>query len=325
MKRIISGLICTIIFVCFCNIYVSALNIGHYTGHAQTYYINPDTGVTDDGGSRNEAVGEGMCRSVIAETALIEYDGVNTYATLRVLLLSNIRDLKLFVQKTKGDSNSYTEVDPEIMSEDAENDCADYRFQIPEPDSYIKCSAYIIPMSRDVTFYINIPGELTEGSADFIVSVEKQDTSHAQVSDSITVNVSGSDSKNNTTQNQVVGGDTKSAAASSSVNTQRTTSGTASAAASSADTAVSTNTNTVQNTVNAEQPAEAAATESATEQPVSTEKAEKDKETESPNSDSKNKNTAKTKKGSAGTIVIIIIIVLAFAAAVVAGIRHFRS
>ena len=32
---------------------VSALENGVYTAPANTYYLNPDTGVTDDGGSRD--------------------------------------------------------------------------------------------------------------------------------------------------------------------------------------------------------------------------------------------------------------------------------
>lgn len=322
MKRIISGLICTIILVCFSSVYVSALSIGHYTGYAQTYYINPDTGVTDDGGSRNEAVGEGMCRSVIAETALVEYDGADTYVTLRVLLLSNIRDLKLYVQQTKGDANSYTQISPEIMSEDAENDCADYRFKVPQSDSYIKCSAYIIPMSRDVTFYINVSGELSEGAADFIVSVEKKETNQVtndtSESNSITVNVSEQSAKNDTAQNHTVSSNTKTSAASNSTNTQKATPKLNTAAVSDLQNVAATESvQTSETPVNSEQP-----TEGVTEQPKSTEQTEKDDKLKHINS---NNSTDKTKKSNAGTITAVIVIIPVFAAALVAGIRHFKS
>lgn len=169
MKKTASVLLC-IIFICisFCAF---ALERGAYLAAAQTHYINPDTGETDDGGSKNVAVGEGMCRSVIDEAALVEFDGKHTYVTLRVLLLSNIRDLKFEIQSVKGDAQSYITAKHDIMSEDAQNDCADYRFEVKSIQNLIRCTAYVIPMSRNVTFYIDVSKITGEGGGDFAVTV----------------------------------------------------------------------------------------------------------------------------------------------------------
>lgn len=150
-----------------------AVDNGPYSVATNTFYLNPDTGVTDDGGTKNAALGEGMCRSVIDPTALIEIDGDTIYLTLRILLMSNIQNFTLDVQATPGDPDSYYTVYPEIMLEDGGMDSMDLRFEIPTIGCYIRGTAYIIPMVRDVCFYLNTDTALTpyEGN-DFIVTVQ---------------------------------------------------------------------------------------------------------------------------------------------------------
>ena len=48
-----------------------AMEDGVYTVQTRVFYRNPDTGKIDDGGSGNEELGEGMCRSVVFEKALL--------------------------------------------------------------------------------------------------------------------------------------------------------------------------------------------------------------------------------------------------------------
>jgi hypothetical protein len=157
---------------CFAPLTALAADDGVYLATTNTYYLNPDTGVTDDGGSKNAAIGEGMCRSVIYEKALVEIDGGRVYATVRVQLVSNMGAIKFTVQQKAGDPSSYSSVSPRIIAEDAGTDTADYRFEIPSVTSYIGCSTYVTPMGRDVKFYMNLSAGLTEGSGDFVVSVK---------------------------------------------------------------------------------------------------------------------------------------------------------
>ncbi len=159
---------------------VSALENGVYTAPANTYYLNPDTGVTDDGGSRDPELGEGMCRSAVYEEALIEQDASGTYVTIRMQLMSNIRDIQFSVQQTPGDPDSYESVSYDTMQEDASKDTADLRFAVPEADSYIRCDMYVIPMGRDVVYYINVSGdEAQAGSGDFVTTVDTSQTPSA--------------------------------------------------------------------------------------------------------------------------------------------------
>ncbi len=151
----------------------SALENSVCTAPANTYYLNPDTGVTDDGGSRDPELGEGMCRSAVYEEALIEKDASGTYVTIRMQLMSNIRDIQFSVQQTPGDPDSYESVSYDTMQEDASKDTADLRFAVPEADSYIRCDMYVIPMGRDVVYYINVSDdEAQAGSGDFVTTVD---------------------------------------------------------------------------------------------------------------------------------------------------------
>jgi hypothetical protein len=147
-----------------------AVDDGAYLTSTYTYYLNPDSGETDDGGSQNAAIGEGMCRSVVDKTALAEYDNGKIYLTIRLLLMSNMQDIRLFAQSRPG--GSYKSVSPKIIAEDAGADSADYRFEVSSLTGYVSWEMYVIPMGRDVKFYMNVSSSLTEGGGDFIVSVK---------------------------------------------------------------------------------------------------------------------------------------------------------
>ncbi|MFI3175669.1 MAG: heme-binding Shp domain-containing protein, partial [Bacillota bacterium] len=152
---------------------VYALENGAFTTSTTTNYINPDTGTTDDGGTQNAAIGEGMCRSIIDPTILIEVEEGKVYATVRVHLYANMPSVDLKIQGTKGDPDSYYAVSHSVMQEDFYEDFADLRFEIPNVGTRIQCTAYVTPMGREVCFYFDIASDLTAYSGtDFIVSVD---------------------------------------------------------------------------------------------------------------------------------------------------------
>jgi hypothetical protein len=165
-------LLCAALLAATAPLAAFAADDGVYLAATNTYYLNPDTGVTDDGGSKNAAIGEGMCRSVIYEKALVEIEDGKVYATVRVQLVSNMGAIKFTVQQKAGDPASYASVSPRIIAEDAGADTADYRFALPSVTGYIGCSTYVTPMGRDVKFYMNLSSSLTAGSGDFVVSVK---------------------------------------------------------------------------------------------------------------------------------------------------------
>lgn len=149
-----------------------ALDFGVYTASTTTNYLNPDTGVTEDGGTQNVELGEGMCRSAVGETALIEVDADgNIYVTMRMLLYSNLSKIKFYTQAKSG--GSYSAVKASITAEDAANDSADFRFKVPKAGCNVKTIMYVAPMGRDVTFFWHVnAGAAKAGSGDFVVNID---------------------------------------------------------------------------------------------------------------------------------------------------------
>lgn len=149
-----------------------ALDFGVYTASTTTNYLNPDTGVTEDGGTQNVELGEGMCRSAVDQTALIEVDADgNIYVTMRMLLYSNLSKIKFYTQAKSG--GSYSAVSASITAEDAANDSADFRFKVPKAGCNVKTTMYVAPMGRDVTFFWNVnAGTAKAGSGDFVVNID---------------------------------------------------------------------------------------------------------------------------------------------------------
>jgi hypothetical protein len=167
-QKIITAILTAALMSALTPLSTPAAQDGVYLAATNTYYLNPDTGRTDDGGSQNAAIGEGMCRSVVDKDALVEIENGRLYLTVRLLLMSNMRDVRLFVQQSPG--GAYQTVTPRIMVEDAGADSADYRFEVPSITAYISWEMYVDPMGRDVKFYMNVSDALREGSGDFIVS-----------------------------------------------------------------------------------------------------------------------------------------------------------
>ncbi len=124
-----------------------------------TNYKNPDTQEIDDFGTKNEAIGGGMCRSIVDPIAIIEEYPDHTYATFRLKLISNITDIELSVQTIAGDPDSYKPVFYDIMKENGEENSADFRFPLPSIDTNVRFLGYVTPMGRQVLFYFNASSE----------------------------------------------------------------------------------------------------------------------------------------------------------------------
>lgn len=165
------SIVMAMIVCCCMQVNAFALDDGVYTGDTLTYYLNPDTGKTDDGGTGNVEIGEGMCRSAVYEKALIEQQEGKTWITLRMLLYNHISDIRIYTQNSpKGD---YTEAKYSVMAENAANGSGDMRFQVPSAECYVKTKMYVAPMGRDVCFYWKVDGSTAQrGNSDFVQTVK---------------------------------------------------------------------------------------------------------------------------------------------------------
>ena len=147
---------------------VLAASPGIYTATATSHYRHPTTGVIEDsGGESSYVLGQSMTDSALNKAALVEVDSSGaTWVTIRLNLMDNIQSPQFQVD---GSSVSAT-----LMQEDYTNNTADYRMRVNSENSIIRCNMYVIPMGREVIFYITV-GNLQSGSGDFVTSITVQE------------------------------------------------------------------------------------------------------------------------------------------------------
>ena len=150
------------------SIPVLAASNGIYTATATSHYKHPTTGLIEDsGGEGSYVLGQSMTDSALNKAALVEVDSSgSTWVTIRLNLMDNIQSPQFQVD---GSSVSAT-----LMQEDYTNNTADFRMQVPSENAIIRCNMYVIPMGRDVIFYITL-GNLQSGSGDFVTSITVQE------------------------------------------------------------------------------------------------------------------------------------------------------
>lgn len=141
-----------------------AASNGIYTATATPHYRNPLTGkIEDSGGEDSEVLGQSMTESATDTKALVEVDSNgNTYVTVRLKLMDNIQNPTF---KVDGSS-----VSASLMQEDYSANTADFRMKVASENSVICCSMYVVPMGRDVIFFITV-SNLNSGSGDFVTSI----------------------------------------------------------------------------------------------------------------------------------------------------------
>lgn len=141
-----------------------AASNGIYTATATPHYRNPLTGkIEDSGGEDSEVLGQSMTESATDTKALVEVDSNgSTYITVRLKLMDNIQNPTF---KVDGSS-----VSASLMQEDYSANTADYRMKVASENSVIRCSMYVVPMGRNVIFFITV-SNLNSGSGDFVTSI----------------------------------------------------------------------------------------------------------------------------------------------------------
>ena len=169
LKRAICSMVVMLALVAgITSIPVLAASNGIYTATATSHYRHPTTGVIEDsGGEGSYVLGQSMTESALNKAALVEVDSSGaTWVTIRLNLMDNIQSPQFQVD---GSSVSAT-----LMQEDYTNNTADYRMRVNSENSIIRCNMYVIPMGREVVFYITVGG-LSAGSGDFVTSITVQE------------------------------------------------------------------------------------------------------------------------------------------------------
>lgn len=151
-----------------------AASNGIYTATATSHYKHPTTGLIEDsGGEGSYVLGQSMTDSALNKAALVEVDPQgNTYVTVRLNLMDNIQNPQFQVDGSR--NGNFSAVSATVMQEDFTENTTDFRMQVPDENAIIRCNMYVIPMGRDVIFYITV-GDLKSGSGDFIASVKVEE------------------------------------------------------------------------------------------------------------------------------------------------------
>lgn len=170
------------------------LNPGLYNIDITAAYLNPLTGVTADGGTKNVEIGEGMSQGVIspvnADTTDLSSalknqkaggekrwskaqlqrtkDG-KLYATVRIHLINWVKrsaDHGPFI-KVLHDNGEYKLVkstESKVHIEEFKDSYADYTFEVPKENFSAMIQMFVEPMNRPVRFFVEVnPETITPG------------------------------------------------------------------------------------------------------------------------------------------------------------------
>ena len=177
LKRTICSMVVMLALVAgITSIPVLAASNGIYTATATSHYKHPTTGkIEDSGGEGSYVLGQSMTDSALNKAALVEVDPQgNTFVTVRLNLMDNIQNPQFQVDGSR--NGNFSSVSATVMQEDFTNNTTDFRMQVPSENAIIRCNMYVIPMGRDVIFYITV-GNLQSGSGDFVTSVKVEEPS----------------------------------------------------------------------------------------------------------------------------------------------------
>ena len=172
LKRAICSMVVMLALVAgITSIPVLAASNGIYTATATSHYKHPTTGkIEDSGGEGSYVLGQSMTDSALNKAALVEVDPQgNTFVTVRLNLMDNIQNPQFQVDGSR--NGNFSSVSATVMQEDFTNNTTDFRMQVPSENAIIRCNMCVIPMGRDVIFYITV-GNLQSGSGDFVTSVK---------------------------------------------------------------------------------------------------------------------------------------------------------
>lgn len=175
LKRAICSMVVMLALVAgITSIPALAASNGIYTATATSYYKHPTTGkIEDSGGEGSYVLGQSMTDSALNKAALVEVDPQgNTFVTVRLNLMDNIQNPQFQVDGSR--NGNFSSVSATVMQEDFTNNTTDFRMQVPSENAIIRCNMYVIPMGRDVIFYITV-GNLQSGSGDFVTSITVQE------------------------------------------------------------------------------------------------------------------------------------------------------
>lgn len=177
-------------------------DVGLYNIDITAAYLNPLTGQTADGGTKNVEIGEGMSQGVISpinskgnlsevlenqknsgekrwsKAQLQRTKDGKLYATVRIHLMnwvtrSSEQGPFIKVLQENGEYKLVESKETNVKIEQYKDSYADYTFEVPKENFSAMIQMYVEPMNRPVRFFVEVnPETITKGAVEGMHQVE---------------------------------------------------------------------------------------------------------------------------------------------------------
>ncbi|MEC4273266.1 heme-binding Shp domain-containing protein [Adlercreutzia sp. R25] len=140
------------------------------TAEVAPSYPNPITGEIEDPGDPNMvAMAESMMEGVTFPYALVETDvDGNVFVSLRFNLADQENGVTM---EASTDGAEYVAAPGEMVASNAEDNTADWRFQVPAGTQYLRSHLGVIPIEREVIYFLTLGNSIDGNSAGFTQTV----------------------------------------------------------------------------------------------------------------------------------------------------------
>lgn len=183
--------------------------VGVYNIDITASYLNPLTGITADGGTKNVEIGEGMSQGVISpvNTNFSDLQGAlanqktsgekrwskaqlqrtkdgKLYATVRIHLINWITRSKeqgpfIKVLQKNGEYVLVEAKEVNVHIEQFKDSFADYTFEVPKENFSAMIQMFVEPMNRPVRFFVEVnPETISKGQVDGMKIIEEKNNDY---------------------------------------------------------------------------------------------------------------------------------------------------
>ncbi len=153
MKKIVS-IVMTLVFLL-------SFHFADESASVRAHYAHPKTGVVEDSGN-NLALGQSMVDNMVDPYAYFEEQEGQQYITLRFNLADQLGSVEFYVQEGESDFKRVDYIETVIG-----DDIHEYKLITDIENPIIRVVADVIPMGRDVIFFIDFK-DFFEGNTDFL-------------------------------------------------------------------------------------------------------------------------------------------------------------
>lgn len=120
-------------------------------------YRHPYTGEIEDSG-KNEEIGQPMVENVLLKEAELEERDGKEYVTIGFSLAKYLKNIQFSIQNPKEQDFKQAEAEEAGKKEEE----IYYRILLPHRAALLKVSMFVVPMEREVVFYINFPSLISD-------------------------------------------------------------------------------------------------------------------------------------------------------------------